>query len=118
MTGEEFAKNMEVEIMEETFNRYFSMLKTIDKSTINNQLWKKVAALYDSVNAENKENIQALVRLVMIDVISNIFGKLDGISSFADQSYPLEVKCGDDVISGDLQETFLMNIEDKGYLDA
>lgn len=55
--------------------------------------------------------MQAFTRLVMQDVVSMIFGKLDNISSFANQEGEFELTINGNVISGDLQELFLMGID-------
>ena len=47
----------------------------------------------------------------MQDVVSIIFGKLDNISSFANQEGEFELTINGNVISGDLQELFLMGID-------
>ncbi len=48
----------------------------------------------------------------MIDTIYSIFSKLDNLSSYANQESFFEVTLNGNVISGDLQEIFLMSIEE------
>ena len=48
----------------------------------------------------------------MIDTVSSIFSKLDNLSSYANQESFFEVTLNGNVISGDLQEMFLMSIEE------
>ena len=55
--------------------------------------------------------MQTFTRLVMQDVVSMIFGKLDNISSFANQEGDFELTINGNVISGDLQDIFLMGMD-------
>ena len=48
----------------------------------------------------------------MQDVVSTIFGKLDNISSYENQDGSFELNINGHAINGDLQEIFLMNVEE------
>ena len=113
MTDSDFVKNIEEEVLNEMFNRYFNTMETLDRSLVNDPYWKKILTLYDTLDFSGKDNLKALVRLVMIDLLSNIFAKLDGVSSFNNQTNQFELRYGDATISGDLQEIFLMNVEEN-----
>ena len=113
MTDNDFVKNVEREVLEDMFNRYFNTMETIDRSSVNDPYWKKILTLYDTLDINGKDNLKALVRLVMIDLLSNIFAKLDGVSSFKNQTNQFDLRYGDITISGDLQEIFLMDVEEN-----
>lgn len=49
----------------------------------------------------------------MIDTLTSIFGKLDNISSFANQQELFELRSNNKVISGNLQDIFLGQIEEE-----
>ena len=51
--------------------------------------------------------------MVMSETISDILGYLDGIATFEGQAEPLELFCKGEKVSGDLQEYFLMYLEEK-----
>lgn len=55
--------------------------------------------------------MQTFTKMVMQDVVSMLLGKLDNISSFANQEGEFELTINGNVISGDLQELFLMGID-------
>lgn len=55
--------------------------------------------------------MQTFTKMVMQDVVSMLLGKLDNISSFANQKGNFELTINGNVISGDLQELFLMGID-------
>jgi len=109
MTAEEFVSNVKDEVFKETFEYYFKMLPNPIAGTDKN--WKTSKELYHSLNEEQKQQMQTFTKMVMQDVISMIFGKLDNISSFANQKGDFELTINGNVISGDLQELFLMGID-------
>ena len=109
MTAEEFVSNVKDEVFKETFEYYFKMLPNPIAGTDKN--WKTSKELYHSLNEEQKQQMQTFTKMVMQDVVSMIFGKLDNISSFANQKGDFELTINGNVISGDLQELFLMGID-------
>ena len=109
MTAEEFVSNVKDEVFKETFEYYFKMLPNPIAGTDKN--WKASKELYHSSNEEQKQQMQTFTKMVMQDVVSMIFGKLDNISSFANQKGDFELTINGNVISGDLQELFLMGID-------
>lgn len=109
MTAEEFVSNVKDEVFKETFEYYFKMLPNPIAGTDKN--WKASKELYHSLNEEQKQQMQTFTKMVMQDVVSIIFGKLDNISSFANQEGNFELTINGNVISGDLQELFLMGID-------
>lgn len=109
MTAEEFVSNVKDEVFKETFEYYFKMLPNPIAGTDKN--WKASKELYHSLNEEQKQQMQTFTKMVMQDVVSMLFGKLDNISSFANQDGEFELTINGNVISGDLQELFLMGID-------
>lgn len=81
MTAEEFVSNVKDEVFKETFEYYFKTLPNSIVGTDKN--WKASKELYHSLNEEQKQQMQTFTKMVMQDVVSMIFGKLDNISSFA-----------------------------------
>ncbi|MBF1467928.1 hypothetical protein [Prevotella pallens] len=109
MTAEEFVSNVKDEVFKEAFEYYFKMLPNPIAGTDKN--WKASKELYHSLNEEQKQQMQTFTKMVMLDVVSIILGKLDNISSFANQKGNFELTINGNVISGDLQELFLMGID-------
>ena len=110
MTAEEFVKNVNQEIFEDTYNYYFETLPTPIVGT--DKYLKNSKELYHSLSEEQKNQLQFFTKLVMQDVISSIFGKLDNISSYANQEGSFELNINGSTINGDLQEIFLMKMEE------
>jgi hypothetical protein len=113
MTNNEFIKSIKEEIFNELFNGYFHTMETTNSNTVSDFYWKKILALYDTLDIEGKENLKIFVRLIMTDLLSSVFAKLDGVSSFKYQTELFELKSGNEIINGDLQEIFLMDIEEE-----
>ena len=110
MTGEEFVKHLKEEILSDAFNYYFETLPTPIKGT--DRYWEKSKQLFHSLNDEQRNQLKVFTQMIMIDTISTIFSKLDNLSSYANQEGFFEVTLNGNVISGDLQEIFLMSIEE------
>ena len=110
MTTEEFVKNVYQEIFKDTFNYYFETLPT--PIVGNDKYWRNSKELYHGLSEEQKKQLRLFTKLVMQDVISSIFAKLDNISSYANQEGLFELRINGRTINGDLQETFLMNMEE------
>jgi hypothetical protein len=113
MTNNEFVKNIKKEIFDELQNGYFQTMETANRNIVSDFYWKKILALYDTLDTLGKENLKVFVRLIMTDLLSSVFAKLDGVSSFNQQTELFELKSGNETISGDLQEIFLMDIEEE-----
>ena len=110
MTAQEFVKNVSQEVFKDTYNYYLETLPTPVVGT--DKYWENSKALYHSLNDEQKKQLHFFVKLVMQDVVSTIFGKLDNISSYENQDGSFELSINGHAINGDLQEIFLMNIEE------
>lgn len=111
MTTEEFVKNVNEEIFKDTYNYYFETLPTPIIGS--DKYWKNSKELYHSLNTEQKKQLQFFTKLVMQDVISSIFSKLDNISSYTNQEGLFELNINGNTINGSLQEIFLMNVENR-----
>lgn len=90
MTAEEFVSNVKDEVFKETFEYYFKTLPNPIAGTDKN--WKASKELYHSLNEEQKQQMQAFTKMVMQDVVSMIFGKLDNISSLQTKKATLNLQ--------------------------
>ncbi|OCG64597.1 hypothetical protein A9G48_00330 [Gilliamella sp. wkB18] len=111
MNDKEFIENLKKEILNEAYNYYFDSLKKSLNGT--DKSWLDSKELYNSLDDKQKERLKSFIRLVMIDTISSILGKLDNISSFSNQKGLFELRLNDKVISGDLQDIFLEQMENE-----
>lgn len=111
MNDVEFVNSLKKEVMDD-LNRYFN---TINTPSIEGgyEPWNDSKELYSQLNEKQRKELKTFVRLVITDTLSNVFAKLDNVSSFAEQEGLFELTLNGKTISGDLQEIFLMQIEEE-----
>lgn len=112
MNDQKYIENVTHEIFTENFNYYLDAFSTSIKQG-SNKTWTDCKLLYQSLNDIQKEQIKSLIRLVMQDTISSIFAKLDNIASYENQDGMFELRSNNKAINGDLQELFLMQLEEQ-----
>lgn len=109
MTAEEFVNNVTYEIFTEAYDYYFKTLPTPIVGT--DKFWMDSKELYHSLSEKQKLQMQSFTKLIMQDVVSILFGKIDNISSFAKQDGLFELSINGTVINGDLQDYFLISMD-------
>ena len=111
MNDSEFVNSLKREILNDLYNRYFNTLNTFPVSG-GDERWSDSKELYSHLNEKQRQELKSFVRLIMTDTLSNVSAKLDNVSSFANQEGFFELTLNGKIISGDLQEIFLMQIEE------
>ena len=111
MNDSEFVNSLKREILNDLYNRYFNTLNTFPVSG-GDERWNDSKELYRHLNEKQRQELKSFVRLIMTDTLSNVSAKLDNVSSFANQEGFFELTLNGKIISGDLQEIFLMQIEE------
>jgi len=109
MTAEEFINNITHEIFKEAYDYYFKALPT--PIVGNDKSWVDSKELYHSLSERQRLQMQTFTKLVIQDVVSILLGKIDNISSFANQDGLFELSINGNVINGDLQDYFLMSMD-------
>ena len=79
MTAEEFVSNVKMKFLRKRLSIILKRFLIRLQEQIKN--WKASKELYHSLNEEQKQQMQTFTKMVMQDVVSIIFGKLDNISS-------------------------------------
>ncbi len=115
MDASEYVKAVRTEILTDDFNYYLNDLFSDAVSTEDwtDQSWIESHKLYLSLNEEQKEQLKICIKLMMRNVISTIFSKLDNVSCFEEQGGDFEVRLNNKVISGDLQDLFWAQEEEE-----
>lgn len=112
MNDVELVNSLKKEILNDAYNYYFNHLNTPPiKGGVED--WNDGKELYSQLNEMQRQKLKTFIRLVMIDTLSTVFAKLDNVSSFANQEGFFELTLNGEIISGDLQEIFLMQIEEE-----
>ncbi len=83
----------------------------IGPKTIN--YWKDVKQLYSTFNQKQKEIYYEIIRQVMIDTISCVFGILDGTTSMNGMECNINVEINGCSTEHELQDIFLEKIEER-----
>ncbi|OGX79254.1 hypothetical protein A6395_07660 [Exiguobacterium sp. SH31] len=119
--NEKFVKSIYKTIVEGNIVSYKDMYEEeLDYSKLKksemNIYWKKQDEFYKSLSAEQKEIIFSMLKVVMVDTISHVFGIIDGSSGLVD--FEVEPKLLLDSVDseGYLQDLFLGYIEDENLL--
>jgi cytoplasmic iron level regulating protein YaaA (DUF328/UPF0246 family) len=71
---------------------------------------EKALKLYQSFNEDQKINI---IKHIIIDTISSVFGILDGFSTLSGGNLDFEVKINEISTENELQDTFPEIVEEK-----
>jgi hypothetical protein len=108
MSAREFVARIREDVIESNLRSYGDML-AMSASSLRDPKWRAIAVAYQRMDEEQKAAIAMLVRQVVIDTISNVFGILDGsslIEGFRER-FVLQYGFRDEKLNGDLQELLL-----------
>ena len=115
MQQEAIVKEISNVIFEKELERYIQLLEEgRERAPYKEPNWKKGQALYNKLDEEGREAFKSFLSMVMSETVSDILGYLDGIATFEGQTEPCELFCKGEKVSGDLQEYFLLYLEEKG----
>ena len=95
--------------LRKAYDYYFKALPT--PIVGNDKSWMDSKELYHSLSERQRLQMQTFTKLVIQDVVSILLGKIDNISSFANQDGLFELSINGNVINGDLQDYFLMSMD-------
>ncbi|MCL2137596.1 MAG: hypothetical protein FWH40_08820 [Coriobacteriia bacterium] len=76
------------------------------------EYWKLARSLYQDIDDQQKEILFHIIRQVIIDTISNVFGTLDGICYLSEDDWEFNLTINGQNTDDDLQDTFLAYIEE------
>lgn len=114
MKQEEFVRALRVDIIEENADLYADMLRTTDRSSVEDEYWRAVLSLYDSLNDRGKVTLLGIMRQVAVDTVSNMLGVLDGSSSSSIGQEGLTLLDSTrNKLNGSLQDLFLAREESE-----
>lgn len=112
MRPEEFVRAMSADVVGENLSLYSQMLRSTDRTQVEDGYWTALLSLYDSLDDEGRTTILAIMRQVSVDAVSNVLGILDGStsSSIGDEELALLDGHGNR-LDGVLQELFLSTVD-------
>jgi hypothetical protein len=115
MNARDFVERIREEVIEQNSMHYISMLG-MPASKVRDPRMRSIVVAFERMDAEQKEAVRALVRQVLLDTVSNLFGILDGSSLLKGfrKQFVLMYETSPEKMNGDLQEILLSIETDEG----
>ncbi len=111
MDARDFVTAMQEEVLNDSVEMYKKFLRLPTQEL--SPMWRAIAATYAQMDDEHQAAFDAMIRQIIIDTLSNVFGIIDGptlLRKYRDNFYleygPERVR-----LNGDLQDIFLENLE-------
>ncbi len=111
MTDEEFASGLVAAVVRSNAGLYDELFHTTDPASATDPYWQAAAGLFASLGEADRRTFLEVVRQVMVDTVSSTLAIIDGVTDLDGQTAPLELRHGDQVLSGALQDLFLASVE-------
>jgi hypothetical protein len=112
MNDREFVSAIRTDIIDTNLQIYKDIFAKME-SDVSNPYWKEALRFYGSLENPGKEIVFKIIRQVMADTISNLFGILDGVCITREIRFEdLTLELSGQRIDGDLQDLFL-EMEEK-----
>jgi len=116
MTAKEMAKALHAEVVEGNLAEYRRILDDAVRKPPHDPYWRNVAALFQSIPADQKDHFLAVFRQVTVDAVSNVVGVLDGTSPLNGQMQRLTLTDSEGKkLNGCLQDQFLAIDEESQH---
>ncbi|MBL8871282.1 MAG: hypothetical protein JNK90_15900 [Planctomycetaceae bacterium] len=109
MNADNFTAQIKNAIIEENTGIYRDLFENTESAS--DPYWIRALALYNSLDATQRGVFMEVVRQTAIDTVSNVFAVVDGVTQLEGQDGDIRLLCGDDDLTGDLQDSFLQQFE-------
>jgi len=107
--NEQFVKRVYSSIVEGNMQLYSKIFNDpITDETI--KYWRLAKELYRDLNNQQQEILYMILRQVIIDTLSTIFGTFDGICGIDDEDWQFTLTINGESTEDDLQDAFLVYI--------
>ncbi|GLQ97300.1 hypothetical protein [Dyella mobilis] len=111
MTPESFVSKLNVAVVEENNAVYRALLLNTDSSRASDPYWKRVLAVFNDLNSDQREVLIELTRQVAIDTAANVLGVIDGKHALEGADGEFRLTYGARNLAGELQSLFLERAE-------
>lgn len=115
MKTEEFISAVRRAWLEQSLERYKTLLKDAPRHPEKDTTWQKhIFPCWDSLNDAQRDGVRRFVRLAMVELISEMFCLVDNVGGFSEYREGFELVYGPhhEKVSGDLLDYFLAAEED------
>jgi len=109
MNADNFTAQIKNAIIEENTGIYRDLFENTESAS--DPYWIRALSLYNSLDASQRSVFMEVVRQTAIDTVSNVFAVVDGVTQLEGQDGDIRLRCGDDDLTGDLQDSFLQQFE-------
>jgi hypothetical protein len=104
-----FTAQIKKSIIEENTDIYRDLFNNTKSAT--DPYWIRALALYNALDENQRNVFIEVVRQTAIDSVSNVFAVVDGVTQLEGQDGDIRFSCGDDELTGELQDRFLEQFE-------
>lgn len=109
MNADNFTAQIKRSIIEENTGIYRDLFENTESAS--DPYWTRALSLYNALDATQRSVFMEVVRQTAIDTVSNVFAIVDGITQLEGQDGDIRFRCGEDELSGELQDRFLQQFE-------
>lgn len=99
-------------IVEDGFTTYVKLFNELEIEEDFIDYWKKALMLYQSFDGTEKEVFFSILKTVMVDTVSTVFGILDGTVSLVNGVCDFGITANGVDVKGEMQDEFLRYVED------
>lgn len=110
--NEEFIKRIYETVVNENMEIYEKQFKMNVKTGNISNYTKGTLEIYAMLSEEQKQLFMKILRNIIIDTISNVFGILDGSSSLVGGNMEIKVEINGHDTEDELQDTFMEFVEE------
>lgn len=113
MTPHYLVAQIRASILEENHEMYRNLFNTTPMECATDAYWIDSLKLFSALDKEQKEVFLQVIRQIMVDTISNVFGVIDGVNPVGGENGEFFLTYDGDTepLNGDLQSIFLAEEE-------
>lgn len=106
-TSRDFVAAVRSDVIDANLQCYKQMFTTSDAGRATDRYGREALLFYASLDATGRQTLFRIIRQVMVDTISNVFGILDGVVNLGQESGTFVLELSGQKLSGALQDEFL-----------
>lgn len=109
MTPEDFVSQVRSTVVQQNVATYRDLFESMTPEGASDTYWKRALALHRSLSEADRAILLDIMRQVMVDAVSNLFGILDGASALEGprEDFTLTSRPDNLTLNGNLQDLFL-----------
>lgn len=109
--NEDFVKKLYKVVVEDGNKIYDELFEKTEITSNTVDYWKNALNFYNKLDFEQKEVFKSILKQVMIDTVSGVFGIIDGVSSI-EGDFSIDMTINGERNECELQDLFLGYVEE------